>query len=57
MEAAGVEPASERPVAAGDYMLCRPSKFAPAIKERRKWRALVQYVSLQRVGRASEPAV
>jgi len=31
VEAAGVEPASERPVATGFYMLSRPSSFAAAI--------------------------
>ena len=36
MEAAGVEPASERPVAAELYMRSRPCCFASGIKERRK---------------------
>src|SRR5690349_21492296 len=47
MEAAGVEPASERPVAAGLYMRSRPCWFMPAVKERRKRRALVRRVSFQ----------
>ena len=42
VEAAGVEPASERPVAAELYMLIRPWYFATGNKERRMRRPLVR---------------
>src|SRR3954463_12972307 len=51
VEAAGVEPASERPVATGIYMRIRSCCFAPGIKERRKRRALVREVSPNQFGR------
>jgi len=40
VEAAGVEPASERPVAAGLYMRSRAFKFAPGVEVRRNRRSL-----------------
>ena len=42
VEAAGVEPASERPVAAELYMLIRSCIFAVGNKERRMRRPLAQ---------------
>ena len=42
VEAAGVEPASERPVAAELYMRSRTSSFASGIKARRKRPTLVR---------------
>ena len=42
VEAAGVEPASERPVAVELYMLIRPWYFAAGNKERRMRRPLAQ---------------
>jgi len=56
VEAAGVEPASERPVATGIYMRIRSCWFAPGVKERRKRRALVREVSLDPFGRRIQPA-
>jgi len=56
VEAAGVEPASERPVAAKLYMLSRAFEFATAIKVRRKWRPLAPGVSCRRAGRTAAPA-
>ena len=52
LEAAGVEPASERPVAAGLYMRSRTCWFAPGIKARRKRRALVRDESRGGIGRS-----
>ena len=55
VEAAGVEPASERPVAAELYMRIRPCCFAAAIKERRKQRPLAQMHLVIRTPGANEP--
>jgi hypothetical protein len=56
VEAAGVEPASERPVAAGLYMRVRSFEFATGFEERRNRRPLVRVVSPSRAGRARGPA-
>ena len=56
VEAAGVEPASERPVAAGIYMRIRSFVFAAGIKERRNRRPLAPVVSPSRSRRAAGPA-
>ena len=45
VEAAGVEPASERPVAPGLYMRSRTCWFATGVKARRKRRPLVREIS------------
>jgi len=55
MEAAGVEPASERPVAAELYMRIRPCWFATGIKERRKRRSLVRMDLADRTPDANDP--
>ena len=57
VEAAGVEPASERPVAAELYMLIRPCDFAIGYQERRKRRPLARFcLVLNLAGRVSGPA-
>ena len=42
VEAAGVEPASERPVATGIYVRSRPLGFAAGVEVRRNRRPLVR---------------
>jgi len=56
MEAAGVEPASERPVAAKLYVRSRPWHLARGNKERRMRRAPVRVISSRRAGLAAGPA-
>jgi len=56
MEAAGVEPASERPVAAELYMRSRAFKFAAAVKVRRNRRPLARDVSPAPFGLRRRPA-
>jgi len=57
VEAAGVEPASERPVAAELYMLIRPCDFAIGYQERRKRRPLARFCLVHDLaGRVSGPA-
>ena len=57
VEAVGVEPTSERPVAAELYMLIRPWYFAIGNKERRMRRPLAQMSLVHDdAGRVSGPA-
>ena len=56
VEAAGVEPASERPVAAELYVRSRSCEFARGNKERRMRRTLARVISFRRAGLTSEPA-
>ena len=57
VEAVGVEPTSERPVAAELYMLIRPWYFAIGNKERRMRRPLAQMSLVHNdAGRVSGPA-